>query len=84
VCRAVAEEIPEEADRKRFLERTVPDEPPLFGPGCLLARENDGTGLAVDGTYVRALTEVRVLALPEPPSRRKAGAIAAVPSSAAG
>jgi hypothetical protein len=84
LCRMVAEEIPDEADRNRFLERTVPDESRFFGAGSLLAPGKDGVGLMAGGDPLRAVTELQVLALPEPPSRRKAGSITPLPTSAAG
>ena len=65
---ALAEEIPDEAARRRFLDRVLPAQTPGIGPGSVLETYRNAAGSLVCAQPLRARGEVTILAIPPRPA----------------
>lgn len=68
IFRALAEEIPDEAARRRFLARVLPVQASGIGPGTLLEASRNAAGSLVCVQPLRARGEVTILAFPPRPA----------------
>jgi small-conductance mechanosensitive channel len=80
VVHALKVEIPDEEARASFVERVLPERPPGFGPGLILATCRNAAGSLVCETPLRARGEVTILALPPASAETGGGARTAAAS----
>jgi small-conductance mechanosensitive channel len=65
LCRVLAEEIADEAERKRFLDEAIPEQSRCARPGLVFTAARDVSGQCVSQPHYRAVDEAVILALPK-------------------